>query len=83
MVTDRRTVELWTVRIEGHEAFGGGGTGLGAGLTLQAASHVVATHVEFVSNTQRGFGTHLLSKAPSMMTGALILADGFRWFYLD
>ena len=57
-LTDSRSLDLRMVRIEDRETFGGGGTGLGAGLALQAGSLCRAEHVEFVGNTHRGFGAH-------------------------
>ena len=58
-LADQRSLDLRMVRVEARETFGGGGTGLGAGLSLQGASTCRAEHIEFVGNTQRGFGAHL------------------------
>ena len=55
-LTDSRSLELRMVRVEGRETFGGGGTGLGAAMSLLGQSQCQAEHVEFVGNTQHGFG---------------------------
>lgn len=65
-LTDSRSLELRMVRVAGREAFGGGGTGLGAGMSLQAGSQCRAEHVEFVGNTQRGIGASVWSAVVPM-----------------
>ena len=59
-LTDEQRLELRMVRVEGRETFGGGGSGFGTGLSLQAASTCHAEHIEFVGNTQRGVFFYLL-----------------------
>ena len=66
-LADQRSLDLRMVRVEACETFGGGGTGLGAGLSLQGESTCRAEHVEFVGNTQRGFGARLLSPLSPML----------------
>ena len=55
-LTNSRSLELRMVRVEGRVSFGGGGTGLGAAVSLLGSSQCRAENVEFVGNTQHGFG---------------------------
>ena len=64
-----QSLSLRHVRLEGNEAFGGGGTDLGAALSL-AASMLGVESVDFVGNTQRGVGAGVIFAAASNVTVA-------------
>ena len=66
-LTNSRSLELRMVRVEGRESFGGGGTGLGAAMSLLGSSQCRVEHIEFVGNTQRGFGAPTATSTSSIL----------------
>ena len=66
-LTNSRSLELRMVRVEGHESFGGGGTGLGAAMSLLGSSQCRVEHIEFVGNTKRGFGAPTATSTSSSL----------------
>jgi hypothetical protein len=63
----QQSLVLRHVRVEGNEAFGGGGEGLGAALSLNASTLDVES-VDFVGNTQRGVGAGVIFAVNSNAT---------------